>query len=86
MMLAIAGCVLVSGFLEAGGNIIWSAAGLAVGVLSAFCCAEGFNKDKGCLGNCSACDIVYSFCNCCLFSTAFLQNNAFAIVKSYKGL
>ena len=37
MLLAIAGCVLVSGFLEAGGNIIWSAAGLAVGVLSAFC-------------------------------------------------
>lgn len=37
MLLAIAGCMLVSGFLEAGGNIIWSAAGLAVGVLSAFC-------------------------------------------------
>ena len=37
MTIAIAGCVLVSGFLEAKGAITWTAAGVAVGVASSFC-------------------------------------------------
>ena len=37
MFIAIAGCVLVSGFLEARGTITWTAAGVAVGVVSSFC-------------------------------------------------
>lgn len=37
MSLAIAGCVLVSGFLEAKGEITWTAAGVAVGVAASFC-------------------------------------------------
>ena len=37
MTMAIAGCVLVSGFLEAKGVITWTAAGVAVGVAASFC-------------------------------------------------
>ena len=39
MLVAIAGCVLVSGFLEANGEITWTAAGVAVGIASSFCYA-----------------------------------------------
>lgn len=35
--LAITGCVLVSGFLEANGEITWTAAGIAAGVAASFC-------------------------------------------------
>jgi len=37
MIMAIAGCVLVSGFLEAKGAITWTAAGVAAGVAASFC-------------------------------------------------
>ena len=37
IILAIAGCVLVSGFLESQGQITWTVAGVAVGVIASFC-------------------------------------------------
>ncbi len=37
MLLAIAGCVLVSGLLEDAAGVKWSAAGVMIGILSSFC-------------------------------------------------
>lgn len=39
MALAFVGCVFVSGLFEGGASVSWSAAGVAIGILAAFCYA-----------------------------------------------